>query len=359
MRDAMSHRLATWAVVAAFTLGAVAWAHAQPKPAVPVEPIGAILDAFQTHAVVTLPEWHGDRAMLDFTLNLIRDPRFATVVNDVVVETGNARYQETMDRYIRGERVSVEQLRGVWEDTTVPQAAPSRTSEIPALYVTIRKINDSLPAARKIRVVLGDPPIDWANVRTPSDYRRFLELRDSYPAARIQVEVLAKGRRALVTYGQGHTQRRQVAANYDIDSWQAQTITSILERTTPARLFTIWWETELTKLQEAGAPWPAPGLALVRGTALGAVDFERFSNAAGRAAVRDGKIVPIPRDQWRELPLEEQFDAVLYLGPPRADGPVTQPADVCQDRQYFEERLRRLTVGAPPKEAERYRQLCR
>jgi hypothetical protein len=355
----MTRRLPAWAVVLSFALGAASSGHAQAKPAAPVEAIGAILDAFRTHAVVTLPEWHGDRAMLDFTLKLVRDPRFAAMVNDVVVETGNARYQETMDRYIRGEQVSVEQLRGVWEDTTVPQAAPSRSSQIPALYTTIRALNQSLPSDRKIRVLLGDPPIDWTSVRTAADYRRFLELRDSYPAARIQVEVLARGRRALVTYGQGHTQRRQVAANYDIDSWQAQTITSIIERTTPARLFTIWWETELTKLQEAGATWPAPGLALVRGTALGAVDFERFSNAAGRAAVRDGKIVPIPRDQWRQLPLEEQFDAVLYLGPPGADGSVgTRPADVCQDRPYFEERLRRLTVGAPPVEAERYRQLC-
>ena len=36
-----------------------------------------------------------------FRLALIRDPRFATVVNDIVVESGSARYQETIDRFMR------------------------------------------------------------------------------------------------------------------------------------------------------------------------------------------------------------------------------------------------------------------
>ena len=89
------------------------------KPAVPVEPVAAILDAFKTHNVVAIDEGaHGNEQGHAFRLTLIRDPRFPTLVNDIVVESGNARYQETVDRFIRGEDVPLAQLRRAWQDTT-------------------------------------------------------------------------------------------------------------------------------------------------------------------------------------------------------------------------------------------------
>lgn len=78
---------------------------ATPRPAVPIEPIAAIIDAFRTHNVVALGEPHGNEQGHAFRLALIRDPRFAATVNDIVVECGNARYQDLMDRFIRGEDV--------------------------------------------------------------------------------------------------------------------------------------------------------------------------------------------------------------------------------------------------------------
>ena len=43
------------------------------------------------------------------------------VLNDVVIENGNARYQDVMDRYVRGDEVPYEALRHVWHDTTQTQ----------------------------------------------------------------------------------------------------------------------------------------------------------------------------------------------------------------------------------------------
>lgn len=61
---------------------------------------------------------------------------------------------------------------------------------------------------------------------------------------------------------------------------------------------------------------------MVRETVLGAPDFanyypaDRYLMAASRMEIRDGKILgPVPRDEWRSLKMEDQFDAVLYLGP--------------------------------------------
>jgi hypothetical protein len=49
---------------------------------------------------------------------LIRDPRFAVTVNDIVVEFGKALYQDTMDRFINGEEIPYGELRKTWENTT-------------------------------------------------------------------------------------------------------------------------------------------------------------------------------------------------------------------------------------------------
>ena len=76
------------------------------KPAIPREPIAAILDAFRSHSLVALGEGrHGNEQGHDFRLSLIRDSRFPAVVNDIVVEFGSASHQAVMDRFVRGEQV--------------------------------------------------------------------------------------------------------------------------------------------------------------------------------------------------------------------------------------------------------------
>src|SRR5580704_6782304 len=60
------------------------------KPAAPIDPIAAILDAFRTHAVVALGEGnHGNEQGHAFRLSLVRDPRFAAAVNDIILEGAN------------------------------------------------------------------------------------------------------------------------------------------------------------------------------------------------------------------------------------------------------------------------------
>src|SRR5262245_45923563 len=76
-----------------------------PRPAAPVEPVKAILDALEAHPLVALSEPHTNEQAYQLRLRLLREPRFAELVNDIVIEAGNARYQDVMDRFIRGEDV--------------------------------------------------------------------------------------------------------------------------------------------------------------------------------------------------------------------------------------------------------------
>src|SRR5688572_17776541 len=125
------HRVACACVVAVamlFAEGGDPLAQDAPRtPGVRLDPTSVILDAFQSHRVVALGEGpHGNEQGHAFRLALIRDPRFAALVNDIVVESGSARYQEYVDRFVRGEEVAEVFLRAARENTVTPTPAWDR-----------------------------------------------------------------------------------------------------------------------------------------------------------------------------------------------------------------------------------------
>lgn len=334
---------------------------AQPPrgPAVPIEPITAIVDAFQSHNVVALMDAHGNEQAHAFLLSLIRDPRFAATVNDIVVEFGNARYQDVMDRFVRGERIPDDVLRLMWRNTT--QAATAQDRPITEdFFRAVRAVNASLPLERQLRVLLGDPPIDWDRVTTEAEHTRWINKRTAYPAALMQVEVLAKDRRALLVYGGMYFQRRNIHTNYDMSTPQSQTVVSLIERATPTKVFTIFRNENLTEVDPDVASWPVPSLAILRGTTLGALDFAEFLRfTLPRFGWEAGEAVPIPRNEWQNVETEEQLDAVLYLGAPSAMTESRLSPELCSEPGYVEMRLKRIALaGLPQVEADVLKRLC-
>lgn len=332
-----------------------------PPPAVPLDAISAILDAFKTHQIVALNDAHGNEQNHAFRLALIRDPRFTQAVDDIVIEVGNARFQDVADRFVRDEDVPIVTLRNVWREITVPTAV-NNYGMIEELFRTIREINAAQPFERQLRILLGDPPIDWSKVRTREEHRSWIALRDSYPAALIQVEVLAKQRRALVLYGQLHFQRKSIFANYVMTSWQAQTIVSLIESATSTKVFTVWEVDAIADVQPSVSAWKIPSVSLIRGTTLGAVDFAVYRPVKSRFAVKDGQMVQVSQDQWRVLKAEEQLDAVLYLGPPanmRVRASHEMAPALCSEPGFLEVQLSRIALaGVPTFEAENLKKYC-
>ena len=276
-------RVPIWTVlVAAFTLAFAPSAFAQPpaspKPAVPLDALTAIVDAFQPHSLVALGETHGHRERQDFLLNLIADSRFAAVANDIVVEGGISTYQALMDRFVSGEDLPQELLQRVWRDT------PENVVKVIQL---VRAIN-SKRKARQLRVLLGEPPTDSDRADPASDRNRF--------AARlVEREVLGRGRRALLTYGSGHFVRQTASLS----------LVALLERGAGVKVFNVWTNvTSLRPIQNDVDSWPVPSLALVRDTALGLSNFAAYFPSTAF-------IIP---PAWQVL-MQDQFDAVLYVGP--------------------------------------------
>jgi hypothetical protein len=314
------------------------------RSAIRSEPISGILDAFGSHHIVALGEGlHGNTQGHAFRLDLIRDPRFAAVVNDIVVEFGSARHQAVMDRFIRGDEVPDAELRRAWQDTTQPNALwDSPIYE--EFFRAVREVNASLPPERHLRVLLGDPPIDWDAVRTHGDVVRWIGQRDAHAADLIDREVRSRNRRALVIYGDGHFLRNKKWVGSSLTD---PTLVNLIERQ-GTRAFNVWTNTtvELERMQRGIASWPAPSLTLVRGTRLGTLNFKYFGG----------------RETDPPTTMEEQYDAVLYLGPVSSITTADISPALCADAGYTKMRLARLALGPGGPAGEdvaRFRKECR
>ena len=175
------------------------------QSAAPQDPVQGILKLFETYRIVMLGEIHESRQEYDILEKLIAAPAFAERVNDIVMEFGNASYQEIVDRWIAGENVPIEQVQGAWLDTvgTLGPVSPVYGE----FYRAVRAVNQKLPKQRQLRILLGDPPIDWRSVRSREDIGYFLPFRDEFYASVVRHQVLAKRRKALLIMGLGHFRR--------------------------------------------------------------------------------------------------------------------------------------------------------
>jgi hypothetical protein len=103
----------------------------------------------------------------------------------------------------------------------------------------------------------------------------------------------------------------------------------------------------LLALQPDIASWRAPSLSVIGGTKLGETNFAMYL----------GTGVDTLPEQWR-VPMEDQFDAVLYLGPPSAITFV-QPSPWPCSNTAFVERLRRMALSPlSQSQAERLKRSC-
>ena len=310
------------------------FAQSATPDATPVDAIPAILNLFKTYQVVGLGEGpHGNLEGAEFRQQLIRDPRFPGLVNDILIEMGTARYQAVMDRYIRGEGVAYQELRRAWEDTTNPGTNADKLI-YQEFFATVRDVNSKLPAEKKIRVLLGDPPIAWEFVRNRADLRRWNMQRDAHAFAVLQRESLSKDRRALIVYGDGHFQGRGFAA---------LSLTVLIERAGIKMMTISPRYANLIKIQPSVAQWKTPSFAMIRGTTIGEKFYAQF--------------YPMPpAPGWNRVLMQDQFDAVLYLSAKQPTMTLI-PKSLCLDDAYVKMRIARLNAVAPSS-VDGFKKLC-
>jgi len=291
-----------------------------PKPE---SAVTGILAAFQKYSVVGMMHGHGYKDVDDFILGLVRHPAFPDVVNDIVVECTNSRHQAILDRYIAGEDVRFEDARQAWEDVQ-PGCLDAHVS----LFPLVRRINQRLAPEKRLRVIAGEPPMDWTTI-TREEIGRWLlrgimgigttgNSRDSSMALVVAREVLAKQRKALLLYGTGHLLHQMSGGGVNLYERQRPGVTFVIDLLSTCPGARNDWRREL---HDRAAAWPVPSIALIRNTSV--------------ADVRE-----------ESLRIGDNIDAFLYLGP--SDFALRQPtpSHVLADSAYMAELRRRHAGGA-------------
>ena len=309
------------------------------KPALPEPATPAVFAAFDKYEVVGLPAAHGMKDLDDFILSLVRNPAFSEKVNDIEVECGNSLYQPILDRYIAGEDVAFTEVRKVWRNTTQSMCGTSGFYE--QFFPLVRAINQKLPPGRRLRVLAGDPPIDWDQVKNFQDILRFGVNRDANAASVMEKEVLAKHRKALMLYGTMHLMHGL-----------ERNAVSIYEKDYPGVTFVIsdlgYFDTDSPTLSGAVlAAWPIPSLAQAAGTWLGDLDWGHFYPPPVMVN-KDECVVHNEFPKSLQRPTRYLLDAFLYLGPQDLKLLEQMPGDIAVDVEYRMELRRREAVPGYP-----------
>lgn len=268
--------------------------------------IAQVAAQLDRHPLVMLGELHRSRETHAFLQQMLRDPSFICRIDDVVVESGNARLQALADTYVSGGDVSAATLQSVWRETAVPLTWNSPLYR--HVFETVRAINQEHLCPKPVRVLLGDPPLDWSTITTPQQYARWTD-RDGHYAGVVERDVLAKGHRALLIAGELHAMK---AVPTELqDDPPTLTVAQILERDHPGALFSIATVPSRNGARALGLG-ASPSFAVVQGTPRADVSYQ-FADWDS-AVVRTGESGwTFARDKhWPRV--GSVIDGLLYLG---------------------------------------------
>jgi hypothetical protein len=311
-----------------------------PKPE---DATKSILAAFDKYEIVGMGAAHRNKNLDDFILDLIRNPALPGKINDVAVECGNSLYQPILDRYMAGDDVPLAEVRQVWRNTTQPMCGVSAFYE--ELFPLVRKINQKLPSAKRIRVLAGDPPIDWSKVKSREDFSQFMN-RDVNIASVMEKEVLSKHRKALMLFGTAHL--------YHGDTGMGLTAVGLYEKDYLGITLVIADHTGFgnwsplakfnDEFESRMASWPIPSLVQeMTGTWL--ADLLNMTYSSGAVIITKDAAGKLSESREGVIAgFSKMVDAYLYLGPRDLLLKEPRPAEIFLNTEYMAEMHRRAAI---------------
>jgi len=313
--------------------------------------VDGILAAFATHPLVGLADRHDLANALAFYATLVRDPRFATEVGNVVAEFGASQHQAILDRYLAGKDVSYAEIAKVWRDT-VAWSPTVLGVGYQTFFAQVRAVNLTLAPERRIRVLLTEPPIQWSRIRTKDEWQRIYDTREPHGADQIVRKILDQKKKALVIYGGAHFYPYPWPSIWPLPSGGTANLAEIVARTHPDAFYFVsvyggHGKPECSTALEAEMKWPAGVLITpVRGTSL-----ERTLLRPECTPPYEWLDPAIPAEESArlkkrlyEMDMGVAGDALLYLAP--AAELVNTPVDptTWMDEAYRKELERRIRV---------------
>ena len=321
-----------------FGIAAILWLALSPAvSAAPSSPaIAEIAKQFDNHPLIMIGELHRSREIHAFLQQMLRDPAFICIVDDIVVEFGNSRLQNLADAYVSGGDVTETQLQSLWRETAVPLTWNSPVYR--QFYETVRDINQEHLCTHSIRIVLADPPLDWSKIKTEKDYEPFTDRDGSY-ADVVEREVLSRHHRALLVAGELHAMK-QLPKDYQSEP-EDPSVAQRIERQHPGALFSIV-SVPLPNAAKALNMGPAPSFRVVRGSALEQANFQLtdYASTVTLVSVNGKQVWKLePAKHWPRM--GDVVDGLLYLG---GDHSLYPSPTIYLDPVYQQELRRRAMI---------------
>jgi hypothetical protein len=287
---------------------------------------------FDKHPLMMFAEWHRNTQQHAFLRALLREPAFICRVDDIVIESGNARLQSIADAYVAGENVPEAQLQSMWRETEVMFAWNSPVYR--QFYEAVRALNQKHVCAHPVRLILGDSPIDWAKVRTVADFEK-VEDRDEFFTRVIEREVLAKNRRAILISGVLHALKKMPP---DPNEGAPELcVAQRIEQKYPGKLFSVALVTT-PAAAETLKMGPPPSFRVIVGSELERADFAIIAPAWSAT-----QVIVNGRPEWKLdaarswPPMGEVVDGLVYLG---GDKTLNFPSPTVYLEPVYQQQLR-------------------
>ncbi|MEO8665320.1 MAG: hypothetical protein ABI462_07475 [Ignavibacteria bacterium] len=281
-----------------------------------------IAGIYNKYNIIALAEGpHGTLNTHKFLRELLKDNTISNSVEYVILEFANISQQEILDRYIKGEKVPFEELQLIWRTATQSHGPLFESPVYFKLLETIRVINFTLPEGKKMRVLAGDPLIDWPNINTQKEFFANLSRRDVLPSELAITYGIDSGKKVLLIYGDAHIMKSSDEKK-DSTHW---TIPYYINKKYPNSIYTIDM--------------------LVSGNYGAEINLSEIpENSICDLSVSPVGMLPFrnnfdPSDTL--LMLKDVFDASAYIGPSEK-WEADKPALI--DQEYWTELNRRSTI---------------
>jgi hypothetical protein len=213
------------------------------------------------------------------------------------------------------------------------------------LYEAVRETNMKRHDKHQMRVLCGDPYIDWGKVQTREDIEPYLSHRDQWFTQVVKDEVLAKHHPALLVMGWGHF-LRSLGPTY---------IEPHL-RKAGAKTYLIVFGTNVIggydHLDHRFDAWPAPVIVPLSNNWVG--ELPAFAVVSGGdeqppgMIFRRGSKSPVPETPPAPVKLKAAADALLYLGARDSLIGVSMTRAELDGTPYGKEVQRRLRIEGFP-----------
>ena len=190
--------------------------------------------ALHANKLVAIGDVHGSEHVVTRLIKYLDEPSNWQQLDDLVVEFGNARYQDLADQYLLSKQnISIDDVRHIWRDTLYFMAWQYDIYE--QLVLKLKQLNST--REHKVRLVLAEPAMNWQTL-SKEDWQKLERSRETGYLEAINQHVFAKQRRAILLFGAFHTFKQPVVISTQASPFNS--VITLLEQQKPGSTYTVW-----------------------------------------------------------------------------------------------------------------------